>query len=312
MLTIERELKDKIMTTEVFISISSDKYNEEEINRDIDLAILHLKHFELRYSRFRSGNILHSFNKSTEFKLDGELSEILQKSKDYYIKTKGIFDPGILNDLNKEGYQISKDAGFFDNRKIDSHGYYSFENIEFINDSNLVKKPKNLEIDLGGIGKGYMVDKISKNLKRKYKDFCVNLGGDMYVAGRDQSNNFPHWGIEIENPFNDDLEMPLLLVKDKAVATSGINKRHWTKDGKVKNHIINPKTKSSVENELICVTVISGKPIEADIYAKTALILGKHDGMDFCNNRKIPVIMITKDKKIVIGKYANKYIWKNS
>ena len=307
---VEKSLHREIMATDIYFCISSDKYAKEQIEGDIDEAICKLKDFERRFSRFDSESELSQFNNSSTFKASQEFIDLLNRSLKYYLKSEKIFNPALLPILLKEGYIHS----FYDmdqksDQVINSDGYnYNFEDIKINIQTNVVTKPLNMKIDFGGIGKGYMVNKVSELLKEKYKDYCIDLGGDMFLSGEDKQNKYPYWAIEIENPLLDELEMPTLILKDKAIATSGINRRNWQRDNVTKNHIIN-NTQGSIDNDLLCVTVISDDCINCDIFAKVLLILGLKSGVKYSKDHNLAAIFVSKDQKLVINKSAQEFVW---
>ncbi len=315
MITVEREILGQIMSTDVYISISSNSKSKENIETEISSIITKLEKFENKFSRFIKDNFLDKFNSSISIDYDEAFAKILKLCSIYYKKTNGIFDPTILPFLLDEGYSVSKKNGFVDktpflSNQKKSTQKYSFNDIFVSKEKNVISKPLDLKIDLGGIGKGFIADKISNELKENYEDFCISIGGDMYLNGVDRTNNYPYWAIEIESPFKNLEETPTLLLKNLAVATSGIDKRTWEINGQQKNHIIDTKTHMSLANDLLSVTVISSSVTEADIIAKTLLILGLEEGSIFCENHSIPAIFIKKDKTVIVNNLAKKYVWK--
>jgi FAD:protein FMN transferase len=315
MITVEKEVPNKIMSTDFYIALSSNEVSETDMETDISFVLKLLNEFEQKYSRFIKDNELMRLNNSEKFTASNELFEILQISHKFYIETKGLFDPAILNSLLNEGYNVSKIKGFYEQNIVTIKNSYNFNRVILDSTTFSVNKPKELHIDLGGIGKSYVVDKIATLLKNKYSDFCIDLGGDMYLAGSDKKNNYLNWAIEIENPINDPGNttiLPTLLLSDISVATSGVNKRKWDKSGSPKNHIINPITGKSVDNDLLTVTVISTNTITADIYAKVLLIMGKEQGIDFCKHNDISAIFIDNNLSILVTDTCQKYLWKES
>ncbi len=313
MKTLTRNIADEIMTTLVYIALSSDKYTDEEINVDIAEIVAELKDFEHKFSRFLPDSELSKLNACDYTKVSDEMLAILDTCKKYHTHTKGLFDPTIHNALINEGYHLSKSKGFY-NEKQHTHSSTTAANFDLVKidyTNKTVAKPKNIKIDLGGIGKGYIIDAIANKLKKKYADFCISLGGDIYVAGYDQINNYPYWAIEIENPFAHKLDTPTLIVSDKAIATSGINKRVWQKYGQPKHHIIDPRTAQSSQTNLACTTVIGESTITCDIVAKMLLIHGADKGLEYCESNNIAAIFITKESKIIYTQKAHEYVWKD-
>jgi len=311
---IEREIINQIMATDIYLCLASQTLSETEITEDIDKILNQLVDFEQKYSRFITNNLLANLNESESFEASDDLLELIEAGENYYKKTQGLFDPTIYNYLINEGYNVSKKQGFYDRNVIQvSDEHYSFADVKVNYKEKTIKKPKSLHIDFGGIGKGYIVDKIVQWVGKKYENFCIDAGGDMYLGGVDVSNKYPYWAIEIEgNPDKkSDQQTPTLLLSNKAVATSGIGKRTWTKDNATKTHIINPKTKKSVENDLFSVTVVGNTTVYSDIYAKTLLLLGSEDGLEYCSKGNIAAVFLTKYGEVLISKDMEKYVWKD-
>ncbi|MBU4431981.1 FAD:protein FMN transferase, partial [Patescibacteria group bacterium] len=166
--------------------------------------------------------------------------------------------------------------------------------------------------DLGGIGKGFLVDKLVNIIRAKeYKNFWVSAGGDMYLYGLAE-NNEPHQ-IGIQNPL--DLEKDIIHVqvpeKGLAIATSGIAKRQWIKNGRSYHHLIDPRTGLSTDNNLLAVTIVANTVIEADIFAKTVFILGQEQGLSFINEYNgIEGLLINKGNKIIPSQNMSDYLIK--
>ncbi len=312
--TIEKTLKNQIMATDIYISLASAEIELSEMEKDVERIIDQMREFEQRYSRFIPNNYVANLNESEEFTATDDLIELLKAGESYYKNTNGLFDPSIHNALINEGYNTSKKLGFY-NKSLAAllpKRHYSFSDLNIDYVTKVVKKPKELKIDFGGIGKGYVVDKITEWVSRKYENFCIDAGGDMFLGGVDIQNKYPYWAIEIENPLpNQELseKIPTLLIKNMAVATSGVGKRLWVKEGVEKNHIINPKTGKSVNNDICSVTVIGPNTIYADIYAKTLLLLGHKDGLEYCYNGNISAVFITKFGDVIISDSMKEYIW---
>lgn len=325
MIFVARTLTKEIMATDIYLALSSDVFSREQLNKDLDYCVEMLKDFEKKYSRFIWGNELYELNNSSEKKVSKELFDLLKLASIYYKKTDGIFDISIKNLLEKEGYNQS----FMELSQLDpaknksrntltakeaSSSVYNFSNVLLDEHSLTVKKPLDLHLDLGGIGKGFVVDKVATYLNTKYSDFCVNAGGDLYAKGVDTNNKYSYWAIDIEDPFtnNSAPDMPLLTISNKAVATSGINRRRWLTENGEKNHLIDTRTGTSVSNNLVCVTVIGDNVVDCDVMAKYLLILGLAKGLDYCDNNGVPAVFITKDREVFNSQLALNYVWKEN
>lgn len=310
---IEYSSANEIMSSDVYIYLSHKTKTKETLQKDLSHLIKVIKEFEEKYSRFISDNFLSKLNESQTIQLDAEIVEIFKECKKYFEYTHGIFDPTIHNALFNKGYNISKTNGFYSKKlttELDEK--YNFSNISIEN--NKLTKPIDLKIDFGGIGKGFIIEKSRKILDSYgYKDFCISLGGDMYLAGIDTLKGYDFWAIEIENPFKQkQIELPTLLLKDISVATSGTYKRKWKINNHTNNHLIDTQTKKSTKSDIISCSVINADPVFSDVMAKSILMMGSTKGMEFALKQKINAVIITENSKVLVTKDTDKYIWKEN
>ncbi len=168
--------------------------------------------------------------------------------------------------------------------------HVNYKNIKINKEDNTVTLlDPNMLIDLGGIAKGYIADKVAEKLKSLgVVSAVINLGGNIQVIGGkssdfivDEKTSIDDFVIGINNP--NDQENPLLTtvnVKDKTLVSSGTYQRYVEYDGVKYHHILNPKTGCPVETNLIQVTIIGpcGSSMISDILSTSCLLLGEEEG----------------------------------
>jgi thiamine biosynthesis lipoprotein len=118
-----------------------------------------------------------------------------------------------------------------------------------------------VRLDLGGIAKGWMADRLSERLGRRV---LVNLGGDLLARGVD-------WPVGIASG--------TYLLRDLGAATSSVRKRRW---GEGLHHLIDPRTGRPAQTGLEEVSVVTSTALEAEVVAKTALLLGPQNAPVYC------------------------------
>lgn len=289
------------MNTDVLCEILFRPEQEQEATRCLDEAFTMFRTFEQRYSRFQKGNELWELNQSEKQVVSEELFDILTRAQYYYKATHGLFDPSILPALEQEGY-----PGATSPRQTTIEKNFSELTLEPA--TRTVTKPHDLLIDLGGIGKGYIVDRVASFLNKRFENVLVDAGGDISARGGNRKEGYPYWAIDVEHPERSDASVVLLLLSDMSVATSGRNRRHWVKDGQKKHHLIDPATGKSARPDFLSVTVIAQNTVEADIYAKTVFIAGHEKGPDWAEGLHIPTITID-NSAVTINQYAKNYVW---
>lgn len=127
------------------------------------------------------------------------------------------------------------------------------------------------QIDLGGIAKGYIADRLLDFFKDKnIKSGIINLGGNIIVFGNKT------FDIGIKKPFSDDLISATLRLKNKSVVTSGVYERYINSGGKIYHHILDPETGFSADTDLYSATVIGDSSLDGDALATVCILLGKN------------------------------------
>jgi thiamine biosynthesis lipoprotein len=136
---------------------------------------------------------------------------------------------------------------------------------------------KGMRVHLGGIGKGYAVDRAVTIFRRRgLADFIVQAGGDMYVGGRHGDRA---WRLGIQDPRGPaDSIFASLELSDATFSTSGDYERSFLKDGRRYHHIIDPGTG---EPAGLCrsVTLVTDRAVVADALSKGVFIAGPEKGM---------------------------------
>jgi thiamine biosynthesis lipoprotein len=137
-------------------------------------------------------------------------------------------------------------------------------------------KKKGMRIHLGGIGKGYAVDRAVKIFRdRGLRDFLIQAGGDMYVGGR--RGDRP-WTLGIADPRGDHAPFATVELGDATFSTSGDYERFFIKDGVRYHHILDL---GAGQPARLCrsVTLVTDRAVIADALAKGVFILGPAAGM---------------------------------
>ena len=126
---------------------------------------------------------------------------------------------------------------------------------------------KGMELDLGGIAKGYIADRIH-DFWRAYglTVGIVNLGGNLLMMGDAPHHADGKWRVGIRNPLTQtDETIVTITTGASSVVTSGIAERHFEVAGKSYHHIIDPETGYPHDNDIASVTVLSRESIDGEI-----------------------------------------------
>ena len=207
-------------------------------------------------------------------KVSGEVLGILARSIDYCHRSDGLFDitVGPLSEL--WGFSGDEPVTVPDSSAVQE--LQSLTGCDRVHidwaDSTVSFSDAGVEVDLGGIAKGYAVDRAAAVLRsRGIDDFIVNAGGDLYASG-EKEPGVP-WRIGIKHPRNADSIVARLDARNEAVVTSGDYERFVIVDGRRYHHILDPRTGFSADGSR-SVTVIAKSAEEADALATMIFVRG--------------------------------------
>ena len=158
-----------------------------------------------------------------------------------------------------------------------------------------------MKLDLGGIAKGYAVDKVIDILKSHgVQSALVNAGGDVRVIGRRPDGN--PWRIGVMHPRNSDAVIAKLALTDwDTMETSGDYQRYIMRDGVRYAHILDPRT-GRQPRQLASVTVVLNNSADGDIFSTALCVLGPERGLTAL--RRFPgveAIMVTDQGKVLVS-----------
>lgn len=161
------------------------------------------------------------------------------------------------------------------------------------------KRP-GMRIDLGGIAKGYSVDRGIEILQQHgITRAMVNAGGDTRIIG----DRFGRpWVVGVRDPDHEGRVFLRLPLTDAAFSTSGDYERYFDEDGKRFHHIIDPKTGDSAR-KCRSVTVISDTATRTDALTKSVFIMGPEEGIRFIDTLEgVDAVAVGPDGKVYYSK----------
>jgi thiamine biosynthesis lipoprotein len=267
-----------------------------------DFLISNIQEFEQNYSRFIEASLLSQLNKTRVLDYPSqEMKDLINIALDYYDLSKGSFNPAIGSILENRGYD--KDYSF--KRHSESETVHNFSNLISISD-DVIKLNGESNLDFGGFGKGYLIDKLAKSLVKEFKlqDFMINGGGDILVFG-DQKKE-----ILLENPFKSGYSFLSIDLQNQALGSSSNTKRKWKdqQTGQEFAHIINPKDLDQVSK--VGSFVIASDALTADILA-TLVCIHCDDLSEIERLKQIKdfeYLIIDENEKITASKGFDKFV----
>lgn len=290
----------RAMNTEVQLVIAS----EEEERAGVAASEIEAMFAETEraLSRFLPESELSALNRSAgrPFRASPLLLQAVAQALAAARETDGLFDPTVLNALVAAGYDRSFEL--LDSKRelafspsptppvpLSARPSVSWQDVVVDWRSGTITLPLWAGMDLGGIGKGWTVDR-AVGILRSFRNFVVDAGGDIYAAGT-QGDGSP-WTVGIEDPADSGRDLAVLAVRDQAIVTSTVSRRRWLHDGREQHHLIDPRTGRSADTGVVSVTVIAGSVAQAETLAKAALLLGPQHGVGFLETHGVQGVLV--------------------
>ena len=242
-------------------------------------------------SLYKPYSVINRFNEAVHgITMDRHMKKVVEKSIEIYADTKGVFDVTVQPLVEAWGFSAKHIESLPDSNKIKSLlKCVGTEKLHIKGDS-LYKNVSCLRIDLNGIAQGYSVDEIASFFrKNSIDDFLVELGGELVVSGRKLPGG-EKMSVAIEAPqsdaFGPSAFQKILHLDHGALTTSGNYRKFYESNSRKINHLINPFTGYSFQNELISVTVWANDGITADGYDNALMGMGLKNALRFIETKK--------------------------
>lgn len=231
-------------------------------------------------------------------KVDKEVFELVDRAIKISKLTDGAFDISYAS-MDKiwkfDGSMKSMPTAETIKKSVEKVGYQNIILNE--KDTTIFLKNQGMKLGLGGIGQGYIADKIKEVLKA---NGCiaglVNVSGDINTWGKQPDGK--DWTVGIVNPLNKNKVFATFPLNDSAVETSGSYEKYVTFNGKRYSHIIDPRTGYPASG-IVSVSVFAKQTELADALATGIFVLGIEVGLDLVNQLKGIGCIIVDDKGVI-------------
>lgn len=274
----------KLVSTE-YITDSLQQSIQNELNR-IDLIA----------SNYKTNSELSFINKSPVdeiINISNEMFTLLSFAEELYIQTDGLYDITLGSLIIEEGFGPLASMS-------DKSLQVSSKRFKFISNNSIIKND-NFQFDLSSIAKGFAVDSVSRILLAAGKNnFLIDIGGEVIING--SKHNQP-WVVGIQDPTSiKNLSIVNIFSNDfLAIATSGEYRNFkYNDNGEITSHTYNPKSKLSIPDKTYSVTVVSKvSSMEADALATALNVMGPVKGIEFANEKDLPVMYIMQGNNLI-------------
>lgn len=252
--------------------------NAKRTGEAIDKAFAEIARVESVFSAYKDDSEISKINrleKGEALKISVETFDLISKSVEYNKKTEGAFDITVkpLIDI----WAKAKAGGKMPAEGDIKNALERVGSMDILLDkaAGAISFKKNgMAVDLGGVAKGYAVDRAIKILTEYgVKNAIVDSGGDMYCLGAPSKREA--WNVGIQHPRDKDKIFLEVKLRNKAVDTSGDYEKYFVSGGKRYSHIIDPRTGYPIGDGVVSASVIADDAATADILATALCVLGR-------------------------------------
>lgn len=170
-----------------------------------------------------------------------------------------------------------------------------------LGENNAVTLPAGMQIDLGGIAKGYIADQVAALVRGRCSGAMLNFGGNVYAVGTKPDGSAYRVGVQDPDDPNSSNPIGVVSVTDRSVVTSGIYERGFTIDGVRYHHILSPWTGLPSDSDLASATIIAESSMDADALATACIVLGSEKALQLTQENGYPALMILRDGTVMMN-----------
>lgn len=273
-----------------------DSSKSAELEHCFELADLYEHYFSAKIADSDISRINASGGKPV--RVHDETLELLEKGLYYSKLSGGKFDITIGKLTDLWDFQTENPALPDADKIAGAVSSIDYQNVT-INGSEVTLTDTNAAIDLGGIAKGYIADKMKAYLlSQGIHSGLINLGGNVLAIGT--KKNGEAYTIGIQKPFDETgAAVASVKIKDQTIVTSGTYERYFEQDGTLYHHILDTDTGYPYANGLVSVSIICRDSADGDGLSTVCFALGLEKGMALIETLEdTEAVFITSDQKL--------------
>ena len=272
------EVVRRQLGTPIVVTVVAD--DEKGARAAIDRAFLDCERIEKAYSRFSEGNELSALNSHVGewVEVSEELYQLIAFGEEMKVRTEGAFDLSVRTILEGWGYDSSYSL---------KEGAPGKTGVLEIEDGRVrLSAP----IELGGLGKGYAIDRMDSFLSA-FTNVCINAGGDLRVRGCGEDGK--PWRVVFEHPTDTTQGIGSIDTSDLALACSSPSRRTWRN----RHHLVNPRT-GEPANEMLAVYTQASTALLADAYSTALFVLGYERAKELLSQLPVEAMLVSSGGRI--------------
>lgn len=238
--------------------------------------------------------------------VDPETWTILQRAKEISQLTGGAFSVTIAPLSAQWDFTGGTNRMPTDEERLAALPLVNDELLE-LGEDGTVTLPEGMEIDLGGIAKGYIADQVAAMIQGKVHGATLSFGGNVYAVGLKPDGTAFNLGIQDPNGVTGS-SIAVVQATDMSLVTSGIYERYFMVDDTWYHHILDPETGLPADSDLASASILDVSSMDADALATACIVLGQDGAKALLEELGRDGVFITRDGVITTTDgFAEKY-----
>lgn len=252
-------------------------------------------------SNWDAGSEISRFNRQAStapMAISPALQGVMQAAQDVHLASEGRFDTTMGPLIELWGFGANgRTARPSDAQIAQALAHAGHTRTLGLSAGALRKTDPQAQVYLASIGKGYGADQIGRALESfGIRDYMVEIGGDIYAAGRNPEGQ--PWKIGIETPVAQNRGIyDVVGLSGMGLASSGDYRNYFEEDGQRFSHVIDPVTGRPITHHTASATVLAENAMLADAWSTAMLVLGRERGLQIADAHDVAVLFIGREGK---------------
>ena len=272
------------------------------VNGTVTAAVARINQLEGLLSRTRTGSEVTQLYLSAPqpVALSEDTLQVLALAQEWHEKTDGAFDVTVAPVVTAWGFGGSGEHQVPSPEKLEALLSMVDGACVMLTETTAALPVKGMEIDLGGVAKGYAAAQAEEILRQAgVQHALLDLGGNISVIGARPDGS--DWRIGVQDPTSRSATVGVLSLRDCSAVTSGGYQRYFEQDGVTYHHIIDPRTGHPADSGLLSATVVCADSTLADLLSTAVFVLGEQAALELWRAEGgFELVLVTDDGRIVV------------
>ncbi len=270
--------------------------SKDALQAAVDSSLANVKRLMSNWDAGSEVSLFNASNNTSALTVSSELAQVIEAAEKVHAESDGYFDVTLGPVIEAWGFGANgRRATTPDPTTVADALGNAGQGRLTVTGNQIRKSDPATQVFLSSIGKGFGVDHVAAAVADfGLQDFMVEIGGDLYVSGKNADAVSWQIGIESPNPLEPGV-FEIAKASNLGMATSGDYRNYFEENGQRFSHIIDPHTGRPVTHTTTSVTVLAENAMLADAWATALLAMGTDRGMKIAQSRDIAALFIDRD-----------------